>query len=394
MFIKYWKLYVWVVVFLFCFNYANADESTSLTNKTQVFIPISSASFNLIEIPFYPLEDPEMTYLFSAIRQLPKEYRMKICLDGVCVQQSDILGPLEKKDSYTLSIGVIAPEEIEEGKELSARWAIGPELGEDSSSSVIIQIYVYPMNHKHISMVLDKKEVYVNKDLRLLDVPAQVMQGRTMIPFRFLGEQLGAKVSYEMNPETRLVSNVSFSLGKLTVKLWINKTEAEIRIDREIELSHLDVAPVIQNGRTLVPVRFVAEQMGARVEWIADKRQVNIYFPCSDDITNEQFHLFFQHISPKELHDNLEELPWKIIDLRIEDDYKKGHLPGAIHLPLELISEETLAELQISKDDYLVLYCNSGVQSVMGAERMIRLKMRNVFSLTGGFTSWPYDIDS
>lgn len=372
-----------------------ADENHALLNKTSIFIPVAEGSLSVQVLPFYPLEDKEMLYLLEASRELPSSYQMKLGLDGQGVQRKDIVGLTTDNTGKKLTISVRAPDSVEQGKELISRWALGPALGEDTSSSAILQIFVYPLKAKDIKMIIDRKEVWVNQESFLLDVPAQIVKGRTMVPFRFLGEQLGAQIDFQMDPETRLVSDVSFVLGKMSVKLWINKNEAEIKIDRQIEKVSLDVPPLILQGRTLVPIRFVAEQLGAEVLWNANLREVSVLYPkkysANEEGLSEDFGVFFQDINAKTLHESFASKSWKVIDLRMKEDYDKKHLPGAIHLYIEDITSTSLQERGLSPDDNVVVYCNSGAKSVMGSERLIRLGMKNVYNLLGGISSWSYE---
>lgn len=93
----------------------------------------------------------------------------------------------------------------------------------------------------------------------LSDVPAQIISGRTMLPFRAIFEALGATVSYD--PDTQTVSGVR---GSTTVQMQIGNMTATVN---NSPLS-MDVAPVIVNSRTLVPVRFVAQSLpGVTVDW-------------------------------------------------------------------------------------------------------------------------------
>jgi rhodanese-related sulfurtransferase len=374
--------------------HVQADQNNALLKKTNVFIPVAEGSLSIQRIPFFPLEDKDMLYLLEASRELPSSYHIKFGLDGQGIQRKDVVGLPSERPDKQLTISVWAPDVIEEGKELISRWALGPALGDDTSSSVILQVFVYPLKAKDIKMVINSKEVRVNQESFLLDVPAQIVKGRTMVPFRFLGEQLGAKIDFQMDPETRLVSDVSFILGKMSVKLWINKNEAEIKIDRQIEKVSLDVPPLILQGRTLVPIRFVAEQLGAEVLWNAKLQEVSVLYPKKFSLTeehlSEDFGVFFQDIDAKNLYESLDSKPWKIIDLRSKDDFDKNHLPGAIHLYIEDISSTSIEERGIGADDFVVVYCKSGAQSVMGAERLIRLGMKNVHNLLGGINSWPY----
>lgn len=91
-----------------------------------------------------------------------------------------------------------------------------------------------------------------------LDVPPQILNGRTLVPLRFVSEALGAHVAWqEANQQ------VTLSMGARTVILWVGRGEA--RIDGAPV--PIDVPPIIANGRTLVPLRFAAESLGAEVQW-------------------------------------------------------------------------------------------------------------------------------
>ena len=384
-----------LAVYMVSLMQVQADENHALLKKTSIFIPVAEGSLSVRRLPFHPLEDKDMLYLLEASRELPSSYHMKLGLDGQGVQRKDIVGLATDISDKQLTISVRAPDAVEQGKELISRWALGPALGEDTSSSVIIQIFVYPIKAKDIKMIIDKKEVWVNQEKFLLDVPAKIVNGRTMVPFRFLGEQLGAMIDFQIDPESRLVSDVSFILGKMSVKLWINKNEAEIKIDRQIEKVSLDVPPLILQGRTLIPIRFVAEQLGAEVLWNANLREVSVLYPkkfsLNEEGLSEDFGVFFQDIDAKTLHESFGSKPWKVIDLRMKEDYDKKHLPGAIHLYIGDITSTSLEERGLSPDDNVVVYCKSGAQSIMGSERLIRLGMKNVYNLLGGINSWSYE---
>jgi len=60
--------------------------------------------------------------------------------------------------------------------------------------------------------------------------------------------------------------------GSSTVQLWIGQKEISVNGQTQ----SMDVAPFIQNGRTLVPVRFVSEALGAKVDWIDTNKEIVI----------------------------------------------------------------------------------------------------------------------
>ncbi len=103
--------------------------------------------------------------------------------------------------------------------------------------------------------------------------------GRTMVPFRFIGERLGAQVDWE--PKDKQVVKVTYKLQNAYIELFIGKKEAKVNG----QLVTLDQEPLIQQGRTMVPVRFVSEFLGAKVDWIAQTKMVVITYPDPSKLT-------------------------------------------------------------------------------------------------------------
>lgn len=97
------------------------------------------------------------------------------------------------------------------------------------------------------------------------DQPPVIEDGRTLVPVRKIFEALGAEVLW--NEETR---TVTANKDSKTVVLVIDSTEAKAG-DEAITL---DVPARIINGRTLVPVRFVADSFGVKVSWKENERCV------------------------------------------------------------------------------------------------------------------------
>src|SRR5690606_38350748 len=99
------------------------------------------------------------------------------------------------------------------------------------------------------------------------DVPAQILGGRTMVPLRAIFDALGAEVAWDSATRT-----VTAHRGDRTVRLTAGDRTAVI----DGTWVSLDAPPVIVGGRTLVPLRFVAEAFGADVAWDAASRTVTI----------------------------------------------------------------------------------------------------------------------
>lgn len=121
----------------------------------------------------------------------------------------------------------------------------------------------------------DYIKVMINTQLEIFDVEPQLINDRTMVPMRKIFEDVGAKVSWDEKTQTvtaiRTVSD-NYGIDTTTVKLTIGSNIITVN---GVEKT-MDIAPVIIEGRTLVPVRFISEALGAKVDWLADKRVVKI----------------------------------------------------------------------------------------------------------------------
>ncbi|MBO8171073.1 MAG: copper amine oxidase N-terminal domain-containing protein [Bacillaceae bacterium] len=111
----------------------------------------------------------------------------------------------------------------------------------------------------------DSIQVVLNQQEMQFDVSPRIINGRTMVPLRGIFEALEAEVDW--NPDTRTVSAVK---GDREVVLTIGQQNAVVNGDPVV----LDAAPQVVDGRTLVPLRFVAETLGLKVEWDAATRTV------------------------------------------------------------------------------------------------------------------------
>lgn len=116
------------------------------------------------------------------------------------------------------------------------------------------------------------KVEYNKKAIAFPDQKPVIRDARTLVPVRPIAESLGFEVKWD--PATR---NVSITKGTNKVSLVVSQKIAK----RNGETIQLDVPAQILNGRTVVPVRFIAEALSYEVKWdpatqtvkIADKVQ-------------------------------------------------------------------------------------------------------------------------
>lgn len=79
-----------------------------------------------------------------------------------------------------------------------------------------------------------------------------------------------------------------------------------------------------------------------------------------------------------------------LLDVRGRDEFKEGHIEGAINIPLPLIFSEIEEEVP-DKDTKIYLYCRSGVRTITAADVLLEMGYREVYDM-GGIIYWPYDI--
>ena len=100
-----------------------------------------------------------------------------------------------------------------------------------------------------------------NKVITKEDSAPYIANDRTYVPFRALGEALGAEVNWDNDART-----VTYTLGNTEVVLTIDETTYTVNGEEKT----MDVAPVITGDRTYVPVRFVGEALGFSVTALYD----------------------------------------------------------------------------------------------------------------------------
>lgn len=112
----------------------------------------------------------------------------------------------------------------------------------------------------------------VNGETKYMDAAPIIRESRTLLPIRFAAEPLGAAVAWD-GAERK----VTVTLGDKVVNLWIGNPEAfvggsPVPIDPE----NSRVRPLIHQNRTMLPLRFVAESLGAEVQWNPADRSVRV----------------------------------------------------------------------------------------------------------------------
>ncbi len=112
--------------------------------------------------------------------------------------------------------------------------------------------------------------VYVDGRPMNFDVPPTAIQGRVLVPLRGVFEQLGATVDFDARTQ-----HIVAVRGSQSVELTLGSRQARVNDTPRL----LDVAAFTINGRTMVPLRFVSESLGATVQWVEASRTILIGSP-------------------------------------------------------------------------------------------------------------------
>ena len=76
-----------------------------------------------------------------------------------------------------------------------------------------------------------------------------------------------------------------------------------------------------------------------------------------------------------------------LIDVREDNEWAKGHLPGAVHLGKGII-ERDIEQRAPDTSTKLILYCGGGLRSALAAENLQKMGYTNVESMDGGWRGW------
>ena len=80
-----------------------------------------------------------------------------------------------------------------------------------------------------------------------------------------------------------------------------------------------------------------------------------------------------------------------ILDVRTQEEYDQGHIPGAIVISHEQIADRA-EELLTDKDQLILVYCRSGRRSKLAAQILAELGYTNIKEF-GGILDWPYEVE-
>jgi len=128
-----------------------------------------------------------------------------------------------------------------------------------------------------IRLYIDKTTYYVNDALMTMDVAPIIRESRTLLPIRYVAEALGADVQWNATER-----KVTTTFKETIIELWIDRNSAKVNGEYKlIDATNPKVVPIIiPPGRTMLPIRFIAENLGCLVEWSDQLREVKVTYPA------------------------------------------------------------------------------------------------------------------
>lgn len=125
---------------------------------------------------------------------------------------------------------------------------------------------------------LDIVKLMIEGSYQEPEVPARITNGRTFVPLRFIVENMGANVHWDSK-----TSGIEIIKGGSKLKLTLDSKQINVN-GKE---TAMDIAPYVDSGRTLVPVRFVSEYLGYRVGWESNERFVILSNPIAFTVNGQ-----------------------------------------------------------------------------------------------------------
>lgn len=137
------------------------------------------------------------------------------------------------------------------------------------------------------NITLTVGSAYINVDDEELridsaeDIAPVIIDNRVMVPIRVIIEKMGGSISWFADEQ-----KMEIRLNDKLIAMWLNNKTILVNSQSK----EMDVAPQIINGRTMLPVRFVADHLDCQTQWAADTQTVIITYSAIQEQVPEEPH--------------------------------------------------------------------------------------------------------
>ena len=100
----------------------------------------------------------------------------------------------------------------------------------------------------------------------------------------------------------------------------------------------------------------------------------------------------YQQITQEEAKNMMDTQEAIVLDVREQDEFDAGHIPGAVLLPVGTITKDTATAVIPELDSVVLVYCRSGNRSKTASSALAELGYTNIYEF-GGIHTWPYEVE-
>ena len=141
-----------------------------------------------------------------------------------------------------------------------------------SDNHTIVATFEKDISSVNITLSIASRTATINGAQITLNVAPIIKEGRAYVPLRFVSEQMGCAVDWQDASKKITITNLTTK-----IELWIGKSTVLVNGKSTlIDPTNAKVVPIINNGSTLVPIRFISESLGYYVDYNSSKKQVKI----------------------------------------------------------------------------------------------------------------------
>ena len=172
---------------------------------------------------------------------------------------------LTTKDDFT--------EKVTKSFKLYAKWT--EQKQENGGSEDVVNNNSGNENKESsntIVLTIDEHDALVYGTTKTNDVAPKVVNDRTMLPARFIAENLGATVEWDGEKQLVTITGKNEKQEDVTILITIGSDYAKVN-GEDVKL---DSPAFVENDRTYTPIRFISENLGATVEWNETEQTVTI----------------------------------------------------------------------------------------------------------------------
>lgn len=260
-------------------SYMN-KECYVLTDKNEVLYTCDFENWIKVEETALPLDNGK-TQIFKTLTKVPQEYDYIHNVKGIINKNAYKISLYEhwqgSKIDLSSNLYLRYDKNIASYSGDGVYWKdIILPRGITNIQSVRIDDGKYIITTPELELSYSIDTEYVNSIKTYVEIEGKILgfdtepiieSNRTLVPLRFIFETLGADVDWGDSTRTAIVQN-----DETTILFSIDNTNAKVNNANK----EMDVPARLVNGKTMVPLRFLSEELGFNVEWDEETRTATI----------------------------------------------------------------------------------------------------------------------